>query len=175
MLALALVALVAWVPVASGEGDVPSSSSGGGLPERPGRPGGSERKGRPDRSERPGRAGREGRGGRGDRVGKRAGRDRGGGGGLYDRRYRKVRADCETLSSSALQEFATETTGQCDAGPMEKENCILRCVSAPCYDQLYGEDALEEGELNGDRSRFFRACWRNEVRQSPSSPRADEL
>ena len=94
---------------------------------------------------------------------------------MYDRRYRKVRADCETLSSSALQEFATETTGQCDAGPMEKENCILRCVSAPCYDQLYGEDALEEGELNGDRSRFFRACWRNEVRQSPSSPRADEL
>ena len=50
-----------------------------------------------------------------------------------------------------------------DASVME--NCVLRCASASCYDEVYGRDALEEGEVDTERGRAFRSCAREELRR----------
>lgn len=46
----------------------------------------------------------------------------------------------------------------CKASVIVKENCALQCISAPCYESIYGADPLEEGELDLRRGREFRYC-----------------
>ena len=38
-----------------------------------------------------------------------------------------------------------------------------RCQSEECYDRVYGDDPLEEGELDIYRSRDFRFCFRRQL------------
>mmetsp|Transcript_45851 Transcript_45851/g.111672 ORF Transcript_45851/g.111672 Transcript_45851/m.111672 type:complete len:122 (-) Transcript_45851:323-688(-) len=38
--------------------------------------------------------------------------------------------------------------------------CIYRCMSDDCYQEVYGEDELEEGEIDSDRYRKFGECFR---------------
>ncbi|CAM6100592.1 unnamed protein product [Calypogeia fissa] len=52
---------------------------------------------------------------------------------------------------------------QCRSSWTAKENCALRCVSATCYDRIYGEDSLEEGEVDFKRGREYRTCLRREI------------
>jgi len=192
-LCLVLVALVAWLPAADGASPVEAGGEGrkrfdmkGDMKKREGKEGeGRSKRARPDGGDgSDGARGpkgpkakdgvpdfREGRRGK-ERQGKGKGAS---GKSMYDRRYRKVRQECEELPDNKLQEWASKTTGKCDAGPMERENCVLRCTSATCYDRLYDGNALEEGEINAERNRQFRACWRDEARAAPSSPRGDEL
>lgn len=40
------------------------------------------------------------------------------------------------------------------------ENCLNRCVSEPCYVRVYGNEPLEEGEVDYTRSRAFLMCLR---------------
>ena len=56
---------------------------------------------------------------------------------------------------------------ECDDGDDASvmENCVLRCASASCYDEVYGRDALEEGEVDTERGRAFRSCAREELRR----------
>ena len=49
--------------------------------------------------------------------------------------------------------------------PMVHENGVLRCASASCYANVYGEDALEEGEVDVERGREYRKCAREELRR----------
>ena len=65
------------------------------------------------------------------------------------------RAECEV-------EVAKDET--CSRSQIDMENCILRCVSNTCYGNIYGDDPLEEGEVDVVRGRTFRSCARNEVR-----------
>lgn len=51
----------------------------------------------------------------------------------------------------------------CRSSWIAKENCALRCVSPACYNTIYGQDALEEGELDFKRGREFRTCLRREL------------
>ena len=44
------------------------------------------------------------------------------------------------------------------------ENCMLECLSSSCYAEIYGQDALEEGEVDVIRSRKFRNCMRARLR-----------
>ena len=37
-------------------------------------------------------------------------------------------------------------------------NCINRCVSANCFDKIYGNAPLEYGEIDVDRDHNFRLC-----------------
>ena len=37
-------------------------------------------------------------------------------------------------------------------------------MSNACYDNVYGADPLEDGEVDVVRGRTFRSCARNEVR-----------
>eukprot|EP00898_Chlorokybus_atmophyticus_P003109 jgi/Chlat1/379/Chrsp10S01489 len=45
-----------------------------------------------------------------------------------------------------------------------RENCVLKCASPSCYDKVYASDPLEDGEIDSERGRAFRACARMELR-----------
>ncbi|XP_062154176.1 uncharacterized protein LOC133862393 isoform X2 [Alnus glutinosa] len=47
---------------------------------------------------------------------------------------------------------------QCKSSMVAKENCALRCLSAPCYELIYASDPLEEGEKDLLRSQEFKYC-----------------
>eukprot|EP00965_Chrysotila_dentata_P078299 2580729-Pleurochrysis_carterae.AAC.2 len=38
------------------------------------------------------------------------------------------------------------------------DNCVLKCQSPECYEDIYGEEELEPGEVDRDRSRKFQSC-----------------
>ncbi|KAH7288218.1 hypothetical protein KP509_31G017500 [Ceratopteris richardii] len=48
----------------------------------------------------------------------------------------------------------------CKSSPIIKENCALRCISTACYEKIYGDDPLEEGEIDYKRGREFLHCVR---------------
>lgn len=50
----------------------------------------------------------------------------------------------------------------CRSSAIVRENCALRCVSAACYALIYGDDSLEEGEVDYRRGREFKYCVRRE-------------
>mmetsp|Transcript_22263 Transcript_22263/g.69292 ORF Transcript_22263/g.69292 Transcript_22263/m.69292 type:complete len:144 (+) Transcript_22263:123-554(+) len=73
-----------------------------------------------------------------------------------DKELQEIRADCTV-------KVDTEG-GDCARDSVARENCIMRCSSDSCYQQVYGEDPLEEGEIDTARGRIFRNCARNELR-----------
>jgi hypothetical protein len=44
------------------------------------------------------------------------------------------------------------------------EDCELNCMSPQCHAEIYGDDPLEEGEIDHARSRKFRACVATEMK-----------
>merc|ERR1711943_802 len=46
-----------------------------------------------------------------------------------------------------------------------KLNCNYKCISEPCYSEIYGHDEVEEGEVDSERSRLFGFCFRRNFRQ----------
>mmetsp|Transcript_1941 Transcript_1941/g.3112 ORF Transcript_1941/g.3112 Transcript_1941/m.3112 type:complete len:93 (+) Transcript_1941:346-624(+) len=44
-------------------------------------------------------------------------------------------------------------------------NCQYKCISEPCYTEIYGHDELEEGEVDTERGRLFGFCYRRFFRQ----------
>ena len=75
-----------------------------------------------------------------------------------DKAYYALRDECSA-------KLATEASEECTGTDVKRENCVLRCVSSPCYEKIYGSDPLEEGELDTTRGRLFRGCVRTEKRQ----------
>ena len=57
-------------------------------------------------------------------------------------------------SSSNRCEF---TTACAEYSDVAKQNCILRCISRKCYDEIYSFDPLEEGEID-QRITSFKGC-----------------
>jgi hypothetical protein len=47
----------------------------------------------------------------------------------------------------------------------ESMNCVLSCISERCFDQFYGDNRLEDGEIDVGRLRDFEKCVREERRQ----------
>lgn len=45
------------------------------------------------------------------------------------------------------------------------ENCELRCMSETCYEQVYGDLPLEQGEIHREQSKLFMDCFRKEEKQ----------
>jgi len=41
-------------------------------------------------------------------------------------------------------------------------NCWKRCLSPPCYELLYGNDPLEEGEID-ERAIPFKKCFNDKI------------
>ncbi|KAJ7538682.1 hypothetical protein O6H91_11G059100 [Diphasiastrum complanatum] len=63
----------------------------------------------------------------------------------------------------------------CTSSSVERENCALRCISLACYNLIYADDPLEEGEVDSRRGREFKYCVRREARgEDVSVPRSYE-
>ena len=43
-------------------------------------------------------------------------------------------------------------------GLAARENCVMHCMAPPCYEEIYGADPLEDGEIDTMRGRKFRVC-----------------
>ena len=53
----------------------------------------------------------------------------------------------------------------------DKPNCILRCQSEACYNEIYGQEELEPGEIDMHRQRLYNTCLVNEQRRSARQQR----
>ena len=49
--------------------------------------------------------------------------------------------------------------------PEEAQNCVNKCVASECYDEVYANDPLEDGEIDPERGRSFTACTRKVYRE----------
>ncbi|KAK3710514.1 hypothetical protein RRG08_021328 [Elysia crispata] len=63
-----------------------------------------------------------------------------------DKRYKSVRQRCEVGDSQCQGLWGVEHT-----------KCIRRCMSEFCYNELYGDDELEDGEIDV-RLNSFKGC-----------------
>ena len=49
--------------------------------------------------------------------------------------------------------------------PEEAMNCVNICISPACYQEVYGDMPLEDGEIDVDRAKKFEVCVQDELRQ----------
>ena len=76
----------------------------------------------------------------------------------YHRLWRTRARECEALCG---QRLALD----------EAQNCIHRCTSPRCFEEVYGENPLEDGEVDNPRRRAFSACLTREQRQLAAEDR----
>ncbi|XRB05821.1 DUF4787 domain-containing protein [Pycnococcus provasolii] len=90
-----------------------------------------------------------------------------------DRQQRDIRKVCEaqiesqssSSSSSSSSQHIKGVEDDCTSSLASRENCILKCMEPTCYQQVYANDPLEEGELDHVRGRVFRTCHKNIIRE----------
>ena len=90
-----------------------------------------------------------------------------------DRQQRDIRKVCEaqlesqssSSSSSSSSPHIKGVDDDCTSSLASRENCILKCMEPTCYQQVYANDPLEEGELDHVRGRVFRTCHKNIIRE----------
>lgn len=68
-----------------------------------------------------------------------------------DRIWKTTQSNCEKKDCGTLV-------------PEEAYNCVNKCVSSACYEEVYGDNPLEDGEIDSVRNRKFVGCVRQEVR-----------
>jgi hypothetical protein len=66
-----------------------------------------------------------------------------------DRAWKAKKAECEENSCSHL---IVE----------ESYNCVYKCTSPNCFEQIYSDSPLEDGEIDYDRERDYISCLRKE-------------
>jgi hypothetical protein len=47
----------------------------------------------------------------------------------------------------------------------EGMNCVYNCLSSECYNTIYGDNPLEDGEIDVVRYRTFQNCVRKEYKK----------
>mmetsp|Transcript_31198 Transcript_31198/g.101743 ORF Transcript_31198/g.101743 Transcript_31198/m.101743 type:complete len:123 (-) Transcript_31198:41-409(-) len=72
----------------------------------------------------------------------------------FEREMQERRLECDRSIRQAVP------PSKCLDEAIVLENCVLRCISSTCYHQVYGDDPLESGEVDSQRSRNFRTCAR---------------
>ena len=69
---------------------------------------------------------------------------------------------------------------ECDEGVCahlvkdENANCVNRCASAACFDQIYAAEPLEDGEVDAARDALFKKCLAAEAKQTPQQRREQQ-
>jgi len=58
--------------------------------------------------------------------------------------------ECETQSCSHLPKY-------------ESMNCVNECTSKDCYNEIYKDEPLEDGEIDTKREKTFKRCLRDEA------------
>lgn len=67
-----------------------------------------------------------------------------------DRIWKGKKSSCEKNECSKL-------------APEEAYNCVNKCISNDCFDEVYADNLLEDGEIDSARSRTFTSCVRQET------------
>lgn len=78
-----------------------------------------------------------------------------------DREWKSAKTQCELNDCKQFK-------------PYENDNCVNRCISEACYQQIYGAQPLEDGEFDNVRSRTFTQCLRQELRELKAAALAAE-
>lgn len=73
------------------------------------------------------------------------------------RRHRKVDLDLANLRKDC------EKTVCHDRVLEESLNCVFACISPACYQHIYGESPLEDGEIDLFRGKQFEICAKDEL------------
>ena len=47
----------------------------------------------------------------------------------------------------------------------ERQNCVAKCTSETCWNNVYGHDEIEDGEIDTERQRAFISCTRKMFRE----------
>lgn len=72
----------------------------------------------------------------------------------WDRVWKARRKECASI-------------GECAAlHPDENDNCVNKCTSTACFDEVYASEPLEPGEIDMPRWRSFERCVRQEAREA---------
>lgn len=113
---------------------------------------------------------------------------------------RYVIIDKEIRRRHSVCEQTPHIADTCQAGGIDPDNCIMqcalfpsrsvlchwtvnrptherairhcRCVSEPCYAEVYHAEALEDGEIDQPRANLFKACVRQEIRAEKEANRS---
>ena len=78
-----------------------------------------------------------------------------------DLKFKKYNYRYATLVENKLKTMKKkcETNTYCsELDSNDRQNCILKCLSLPCYEELYKENPLEEGEFD-IRYTSFKGCF----------------
>ena len=78
-----------------------------------------------------------------------------------DRAFRARRRERETQTCAGMQ-------------PGTNMNCVNKCISESCFDEIYGEEPLEDGEVDSKRSRLFQSCARKSLVAEREKRRREE-
>jgi hypothetical protein len=71
----------------------------------------------------------------------------------FEKSYRSKKTNCENVNCAHLI-------------PAEAYNCVNLCLSSLCYNEVYAESPLEDGEIDLNKNRLFLACLKKEKRSS---------
>ena len=75
-----------------------------------------------------------------------------GGSARYDRLWKKKKQLCVTNQCGHIEIVE------------ESYNCVNKCLSPACYNDIYAEEPLEDGEVDNTRSKIFTNCVRKETK-----------
>ena len=78
-----------------------------------------------------------------------------------DRAFRARRRECETQKCAGMQ-------------PGTHMTCVTACISQSCFDEIYAEEPLEDGEVDSKRSRLFQSCARKSLVAEREKRRREE-
>ena len=78
-----------------------------------------------------------------------------------DRAFRARRRECETQTCAGMQ-------------PGTNMNCVNQYISPSCFDEIYAEEPLEDGEVDSKRSRLFQNCARKSLVAEREKRRREE-
>ena len=78
-----------------------------------------------------------------------------------DRAFRARRRECETQTCAGMQ-------------PGTNMNCVNACISQSCFDEIYAEEPLEDGEVDSKRTRLFQSCARKSLIAEREKRRREE-
>lgn len=78
---------------------------------------------------------------------------------IHGNRYAKL-----DYEMNKLKETCNKNTCNHIKYTEEAQNCINSCMSLLCYEEIYGNNPLEDGEIDLIRQRLFQTCVRKEIR-----------
>lgn len=68
------------------------------------------------------------------------------------REYNRKRRECDA------------SVTECEYEQYDRDNCVLRCISQPCFQSIYANDPLEDGEVDETRSRAYKKCAKEQFK-----------